>query len=270
MRRFLYEQTHLSKATTIWAVAGLLSILALAALEYRFGRQDLLDGAGNTETLLAEKLAQHDAHLSALGAIVRMSPVDPSPSIQGLSENILSRYPGIIEIATFRLDAGSARIFRYGKPAGATEENGRPLAEIPKLSNVGDIVGRALPGEQAYDIFKLVEPGRVLRLRIDADALLNGENASQGYSTKLTLNDETLTVHGATEKALLAATTRIAMTSHTQPLQLEISRNFGLGELVPLRLAVPLIVGWAAVIWLPCFIGKPWLNAAVMRQGRRC
>ncbi|MFK4772071.1 sensor histidine kinase [Rhizobium sp. ZW T2_16] len=244
------EQPHLAMATVIWVAASALSVLVLAAVEYRSGRQELFERAGSTETLLAEKLAQHDAHLSALGAIVRMSPAEPSPSIQGLSENILVRYPRIVEIATFRLDAGAARIFRYGKPAGATEESGRPLAELPKLSNVGDIASRALPGEQAYDIFKLVEPGRVLRLRIDANALLDGERASRDYSTTLTLNDETLAAHGGTERALLAATTRIAMTSHTQPLQLEISRYFGFGELVPLRLAVPLIIGWAAVIWL--------------------
>lgn len=97
-----------------------LSILVLATVEYRSGRQELLDRAGSTETLLAEKLAQHDAHLSALGAIVRMSPVEPSPSIQGLSENILVRYPRIVEIATFRLDTGTARIFRYGQVGGAT------------------------------------------------------------------------------------------------------------------------------------------------------
>jgi signal transduction histidine kinase len=250
MRRFLNEQTRLAKATLIWVAASVLSVLVLAAVEYRSGRQELFERAGNTETLLAEKLAQHDAHLSALGAIVRMSPVEPSPSIQGLSENILSRYPRIIEIATFRLDAGSARIFRYGKPAGATEEDRRLLDELPKLSNVGDIASRALPGGQAYDIFKLVESGRVLRLRIDANALLDGENPSRDYSTTLTLNHETLAASGTSKAALLAATTRIAMTSHTQPLQLEISRNFGFGELVPLRLAVPLIIGWAAVIWL--------------------
>jgi hypothetical protein len=166
-------------ATVIWVAASALSVLVLAAVEYRSGRQELFERAGSTETLLAEKLAQHDAHLSALGAIVRMSPAEPSPSIQGLSENILVRYPRIVEIATFRLDAGAARIFRYGKPAGATEESGRPLAELPKLFNVGDIASRALPGEQAYDIFKLVEPGRVLRLRIDANALLDGERASR-------------------------------------------------------------------------------------------
>jgi signal transduction histidine kinase len=250
MRRSLNEHTHLAKTALIWLMASSLSILVLASVEFRSGRQELLDRAGSTETLLAEKLAQHDAHLSALGAIVRMSPMEPSPSIQGLSENILVRYPRIVEIATFRLDAGAARIFRYGQPAGATEEGGRPLDEVPKLSNVGDIASRALPAGEAYDIFKLVEPGRVLRLRIDANALLDGESPSQAYSTKLTLNHEMLAAHGGTERALLSATARIAMTSHTQPLQLEISRNFGLGELVPLRWAVPLIIGWTAVIWL--------------------
>ncbi len=117
MRRFLNERTHLAKAALVWVAVSSLSILVFAALEYRSGRQELLDRAGGAETLLAEKLAQHDAHLSALGAIVRMSPTEPSQSIQGLSENILVRYPRILEIATFRLDAGEARMFRYGQAA---------------------------------------------------------------------------------------------------------------------------------------------------------
>ncbi|MFS2154834.1 ATP-binding protein [Rhizobium sp. Rhizsp42] len=250
MHSFLNQRTHLAKAVLAWVTASSLSILALTAVEYRSGRQELLDRAGATETLLAEKLAQHDAHLSALGAIVRMSPEEPSPSIQGLSQNILVRYPRIVEIATFRLDEGAARIFRYGHAGGAREEGGRTLDDLPKLSNVGEITTRALPGIHAYDLFKLVEPGRILRLRIDANALLAGEEPPQNYSTRLTLNDETLALHGAIDAGLLSTTTGIVMTSHTQPLQLEIGRNFGIIELVPLRLAIPLIVGWAAVIWL--------------------
>ncbi|WP_026283590.1 histidine kinase dimerization/phospho-acceptor domain-containing protein [Rhizobium sp. 2MFCol3.1] len=89
-----------------------------------------------------------------------------------------------------------------------------------------------------------------MRLRIDANALLGRDIAPLNYSTKLTLNGETLAKHGPGDKTLLSATTSIAMMSHTQPLELEISRNLGIDELVPLRLAVPLIVGWAAVIWL--------------------
>lgn len=250
MRRLLNERTHFAKAALTWAAASSLSVLVISAVEYRSGRQELLDRASGVETLLAEKLAQHDAHLSALGAIVRMSPTEPSPSIQGLSENILVRYPRIVEIATFRLGAGAARMFQYGQASGAREEDGRAPGELPKLSSVGEIVTRAVSDGQAYDLFKLVEPGRVLRLRIDANALLDGETSSQDYSTRLMLNNETLASHGDTDAGLLSTTTRIVMTSHTQPLQLEIGRNFGFTELVPLRLSVPLSVGWAAVIWL--------------------
>jgi signal transduction histidine kinase len=231
-------------------MASSLSILILTAVEYWSGWQELLDSAGSIETLLAEKLAQHDAHLSALGAIIRMSAEEPSPSVQGLSENILVRYPRIVAITTFRLDAGAAQIFLYGKAGGTREESGRTLDDLPQLSNVGEITTRALPGTHAFDLFKLVEPGRILRLRIDANALLDSEKLSRDYSTRLALNNETLASNGATDTGLLSTTTGIVMTSHTQPLQLEIGRNFGISDLVPLRLAIPLMVGWAAVIWL--------------------
>lgn len=250
MRRFLNEKHSLAKAAIIWIAISSLSVLALAAFEYRSGVQELSDKASATETLLAERLAQHDAHLSALGAVVRMSPAEPSPSIQGLSENILTRYPRIVDIATFRLDAGAARMVRYGQAGGAEAKDMRLLDELPKLSNVGDIAARAVVGEHAYDLFKLVEPGRILRLRIDANALLDGDKTPQDYSTKLTLNNETLALHGATQSAILAATASIIMTSHTQPLEMEIRRKFGVGELVPLRLAIPLIAGLAAITWL--------------------
>lgn len=64
--------------------------------------------------------------------------------------------------------------------AGPHRKDGRPFDELPKLTNVGEIATRALPGRQAYDLFKLVEPGRVLRLRFDANALLDGEKDIPG------------------------------------------------------------------------------------------
>lgn len=81
-------------------VVLLTSIAALAVFQYRSGLVEPSEWKRETDTLLAEKLAQHEAHLTALAAVVRMSPEGPSATIQGLVSSITGFYTRITDIAT--------------------------------------------------------------------------------------------------------------------------------------------------------------------------
>jgi signal transduction histidine kinase len=238
------------QAIGIWFAANLCGLLFLGAYQYRSGLLELSERARSAETLLAERLAQHDAHLSGLGAVVRMSAREPSSNLQGLSENIISRYPRITHIATLNFDTQIASVINYGNANGPAVEPEQPLSDLPRLTDIGETKVRAVPGAHAYEIFKLVAPGRILRLRIDADALL-GMNSDPGtYSAILMLGNTLLAAHRQTDPAVLIASSGLQERNHSQPLHLTISRGFTLTELLPPWLVFATLVILAAVIWL--------------------
>ncbi len=263
MKRFLTVRALPFQAIGIWFAASLCGLLLLAAYQYRSGLSELSDRARSAETLLAERLAQHDAHLSGLGAVVRMSAREPSSSLQGLSENIIARYPRITDIATLNLGPQTASVIDYGKVSGPALEVQQPVSDLPRLADVGETAVRPVPGAHAYEIFKLVSSGRILRLRINADALLGVDPDPGPYSANLMLGDTLLAAHHQTGPAVLTASSVLQENNHSQPLNLTISRGFGLAELLPPWLVFPMLVILAAVTWL---VGK-YRNAS--RDQRR-
>lgn len=234
----------------IWLISSLISIATVAAIEYRAGLAELSALARQTDTLLAEKLAQHDAHMTALAAVIRMSPTEPSPTIQGLANSITAFYPRIDDIATIHVDGPTAHVVTYGKPTGPTVAEYPAGAELPGFNKPGETAIRAIVGKNAYDIYKLVESNRLLRLRINASALLPADEISPGYFVGLSLDDIKLFTSGANEASRLSAATSLSASNPGQPLHLTLGRRFSLGELMPPRLIAPLMLGLAALVWL--------------------
>lgn len=200
--------------------------------------------------LLAERLAQHDAHLSGLGAVVRMSPDEPSTSIQGLAENIIARYPRITDITTITIGRETVRAISYGKASGPAITDLRSNLDLTGLEKIGDTSVRPATEPHAYEIFKLVAPERVLRLRIDTDALLDMGDEGREYSSTLSLNGTVLFETSDGSPALLTASHALDTGNHSQPLHLTVSRGFRLNELCPPHLALPLLAALAAITWL--------------------
>lgn len=250
MRLFSITRVSRLQPMLLWLTVSFFAALLLALYEYRSGLSDLSDRMRSVETLLAERLAQHDAHLSGLGAVIRMSPQDPSPSIQGLAENIIARYPRITGIATINTDDQTARVFAYGYARGPSPATEQPTSNLPVLHNIGDTTVRPSAIEHAYEIFKLVAPGRILRLRIDANALLSIDHQDTQYSAALALGDTLLVASPFASDPLMTASTSSLSLNHSQPLNLSVSRGFSLGELVPLQLLLPLLAILAVLTWL--------------------
>ncbi|WP_313199444.1 sensor histidine kinase [Rhizobium sp.] len=238
------------RALAVWLLMSLAAIGLLVAYQYVSGLSDLSKRARSMEMLLAERLAQHDAHLSGLGAVVRMSPDEPSTSIQGLAENIIARYPRITNITTITIGNGTVRAVSYGRAQHPEIANLQPNLDLTGLDKIGDTSARPATTPHAYEIFKLVAPKRILRLRIDTGALLDMGDGGADYSSTLSLDGAVLLETSRGTHALLTASNALDTSNHSQPLHLTVSRGFRLNELAPPHLALPLLAALAAITWL--------------------
>ncbi|MDP9839755.1 signal transduction histidine kinase [Neorhizobium huautlense] len=229
---------------------SLAAIGLLVVYQYASGLSDLSERTRSMEMLLAERLAQHDAHLSGLGAVVRMSPDEPSTSIQGLAENIITRYPRITDITTITIGDEITRAVSYGRPQGPEITDLQPKLDLTGLEKIGDTSARPAATPHSYEIFKLVAPKRLLRLRIDTDALLDMGDDGVEYSSMLSLNGTVLFETSRGTGALLTASNALDTSNYSQPLHLTVSRGFRLNELSPPHLALLLLAALAAITWL--------------------
>lgn len=250
-----------------WLVAAALCLGAVALVNYRNGLATLVTGLSEAETVLAEKLAQHDAHLTALAALARM-PVEsgpsaggaPSASVQVLAEAIETFYPRITEIAT--IDAGAAREIRYGGVSGP-QAGPSDVAALPELEKAGSSALRIQAGLAEYEIVKLAAPGLFLRMRINARALLDPVLMARGDGFRLSFGPDLL-VGNDPAPAPLTASRAVAVNSASQPLRLEMTHGFTLGDLLPFVVVVPLLLGLGAIALL---IGAYRRAVLARRQG---
>ena len=249
MRRFSIKPKRSRQAFALWLAATVVSVPILAAYEYGSGLSDLSERSWSIETLLAERLAQHDAHLTALGTLIRMSPQEPSLYMQGLAKNIMSRYPRITDFAIFDLD-DLTRAWDYGSADGPKLILEQSAGGLPKLKIAGETAIQPSAAPNSYEIFKLVVPRRILRLRISADALLDGEQLPAQYSVTLAFGDSVLSHRDNGRSALVNVSTVVLMSNHSQPLRLTVARDLGFAELLPSQLVLPLLALLAAVTWL--------------------
>ncbi|MFK0386431.1 sensor histidine kinase [Agrobacterium sp. NPDC090273] len=235
-----------------WAtflVTTLVAIGAVAVVRYNTGLSELAATTRQTDVLLAEKLAQHDAHLTALAAVVRMSNDEPAESVQGLAQSVSTFYSRITNIATIRIEGPISRVVTYGAATGPLVSF-EPTEGLLLPQRPGDTMVRAIPGAHAYDIYKLVDFNRLLRLRIDATRLLAIEQMPPEYSVGLSLGDSVLFARPTSAPAITSATEALSSSNAGQPLELTVSRVFGPKELLPPLVLIPVLVVLAGALWL--------------------
>jgi|AraplaMF_Col_mMF_1032025.scaffolds.fasta_scaffold26997_1 signal transduction histidine kinase len=250
MRRFFVAPRRAARAFALWFFISAASMSMLAAYEYQSGLSALSERSRGIETLLAERLAQHDAHLTAIGTLVRMFSRESAPFLQGLAENIIARYPRITDIAVFDLTAENPQSWNYGSVDGPMPISAPPRDTLPHLANAGETEIRPSGVTNSYEIYKLVVPGRMLRMRINADALLDEQQIPAQYALTLGLGQSVLSSLENSGSAVLKASNDLTMHNQSQPLRLTVTRGFGLAELLPPQLVVPLLAALAAAIWL--------------------
>lgn len=230
------------------ATAIFFSVL-VAAFNYRTGLDDLNISLSAAGTRLGEKLAQHEAHLTALAAVVRMGEQEQTDSVRGLAEAIASFYPRITEIATIHVEGASAVMTRYDQPNDRVEEQNS--AELPVLTTPGSTVVRSQTGDvQHYEIYKLVAPGLYLLMKIDAGGLVADGLVPHDYGYQLWSEETQLINRPLRASTLLTATRDLDVKSASQPFRLEMSRGFRTTELLPPFVVLPLLLLLAAAFYL--------------------
>ncbi|VCU68824.1 Sensor protein FixL [Pigmentiphaga humi] len=232
----------------VWLAAAVLAVALVAAFGYRGARTALAERTAEAETRLSERLAQHDAHLTALAAVIRMARAEPDAGVQGLAQAVRTFYPRITDIDVIRPRGELASVAGYGGVDGPTAGT-LPGAALPPLSSPGETAIHARADRGGYDLVKLVAPGVYLRLRIDAAALIAGL-APADYGAVLRLDQRELARAGPGAQGLAVIGRGAEIASASQPLRLEISRRLGAWELLRPAWTLPLLLGLALAVWL--------------------
>ena len=233
--------------STLFAGLAFVLLVLVGAVNYRSGVEDLSRSLSEAGTRLGEKLAQHEAHLTALSAVVRMA--GPSESVHGLAQAIASFYPRIVEISTIRVEGGKAEMVRHDLPA-RTQPQSIDAAGLPALAAPGDTAIRSRPGDPRYDLYKLVSPGLYLFMTIDASRLIADTIVPEKDGYRILLGDNRLVDRAPEDSALLQATRGLDVNSASQPLRLEMSRGFHPGGLLPPAVALPLLLLLSGAVYL--------------------
>lgn len=238
----------------------------VAAFNYRAGVDDLTRSLSVAGTRLGEKLAQHEAHLTALAAVVRMGEQVQPESARGLAEAIASFYPRVTEIATIRVDGKGAAVTRYDLLSDPNVET-QSSTDLPVLAAPGSTAVRSQTDEGYYEIYKLVAPGLYLRMKINASGLVADGVFPQEYGYQLRLGETRLISRPLRASTLLTATRSLDVSSANQPLRLQLSRGFRAVELLPPLIVLPPFLLLATVTYL--LIGYRRAVQAERHQERR-
>lgn len=244
------------KFTLLWFLLCLGVLVGVGTLSWQRAAGQLAGDATNIETRLAEKLAQHDAHLTALAAVIRMEPQANSPSVQGLATAIAEFYPRIRDITTLHPDGSYSA--RYVQSVDQLPQAGNPTPAPPSLSTPGSTAVRLGETPGSYDLYKLVSPGTYLRVGIDANRLLGEMPLPSDSSYRLLLNDVPLLQLPGTDDLAQAQPARGAIKLHetrtianaSQPMQLTVTRGLSLAQLFPAAQVIALLLLVSALMWL--------------------
>lgn len=235
------------------AITALLVVAAVGVFSWRMAARELDAGALHLETGLAEKLAQHEAHLTALSAVIRTAVEQGSgltgenaQGVQGLAVAILEFYPRIIGVSV-SADDGS-QVIGFGTPAGPTRMPDEPAP--PPLAHPGATQTAADSGAGTYLIYKLVRPGLVVRLEIDARRMLDEAAIPSGLSASLSLGETMLTPRDNVASAPFRLALSRQIANPTQPLRLDLVLSPGLAQILPLPVLAPLLALAAVLLWL--------------------
>jgi two-component system sensor kinase FixL len=240
-----------------WLAAWLLLMVLGAALlaGWRFHQlsQRFDDEARTLHRTIAQRVGQHDAHLTNLHAIAQLD--DPQrATFRAVASAIQTFYPRIVAIDLVRL-APVPEVLASTRTASAAPVRLDAVAQRAATLGAGKAAMLDAPVGTGYAMVKRIgdSPLTALVLQIDAAQLIAPDGPVPA-NTAMWLDDAHGTVFGgrpagADEGWPRALGFAQGLGSTSQPLQLVLSRRLGRAELLPAGGLLALAIGGAALLW---------------------
>lgn len=261
MSRPLPPLRSVSVWLALWLGLTALACAALLGFRYADARGQFDADAGTLLRQIAQRVDQHDAHLTSLAAVARFDDADFA-NFLGVSASVRQYYPRITEIVLVELAPEPSastvpRVLAVSAPQALPDAG---WSAGMTHASAGIAVGRTrlAPG-RVPGTFRLVkhiprEPYTVLVFSIDAGQLVAADAGPRPVAWTLSVPDGATTVatlHGATDaKPLRPSRWRLPamiMTSQldspSQPLVVTLQRDARWSELLPM----PAVLACAAL-----------------------
>jgi signal transduction histidine kinase len=258
----------------LWLALAALACAILLGYRYADARGQFDADAGTLVRQIAQRVDQHDAHLTSLAAVARFDGADFA-NFLGVSASVRQYYPRIAEIVLVELapePSGSVvpRVLAVSAPAALPDAGWSPAMT---QASAGIATGRArLAAGRVPGSFRLIkhiprDPYTVLVFNIDAGQLVAADAVPRPLAWTLAIPDGATTVttlQGATESEPLRPSRwrlpAMVMTSQldspSQPLVLTLRRDARWSELLPVFAVLACALLAAALL-------------AVLRTGQR-
>lgn len=236
----------------LWLGLTALACAALLGFRYADARGQFNDDASTLVRQIAQRVDQHDAHLTSLAAVARFDDAG-FPNFLGVSASVRQYYPRITEIVLVELAPEPSastvpRVLAVSAPQALPDAGWSPAMT---QASAGIAVGRTrlAPG-RVPGTFRLIkhiprEPYTVLVFSIDAGQLVAADAGSRPIAWTLNIPDGATTVatlQGATDARPLrpsrwrlpAMILTSQLDSPSQPLAVTLQRDARWSELLPL------------------------------------
>ncbi|MGJ7541330.1 sensor histidine kinase [Variovorax sp. LT1R16] len=236
-----------------WALLMVLGAALLAGWRFNQLSQRFDDEARTLHRTIAQRVGQHDAHLTNLHAIAQLD--DPQrATFRAVASAIQTFYPRIVAIDLVRL-VPTPEVLASTRNASAAPVRLDAVTQRAATLGAGKAAMLDAPVGTGYAMVKRIgdAPLSALVLQVDAAQLIAPDGLAPA-NTAVWLTDAHGQVFGGrpaepeeTWPRALGFAQDLGSTS--QPLQLVLSRRLGGAELLPAGGLLALAIGSAALLW---------------------
>jgi len=240
-----------------WLGLSLAGCLLLAAWRYVQLDQEFAVDARARHSMLAQRMDQHDAHLTSLAAVAQLDDSGYA-GFNAVAAAVRKYYPRIAAIQLIGLEP-TPRVLASTEGETDLPVGMDAVRQRAQLLTAGRAAVLANGDGKHYVLVKRLgsESLTALVLVIDSARLADTDTAD-GAPLALMLSDADGVVVGRVPAASAAQTARWlptlhetrTLTSASQPLQLSLQRHLSLKELLPAPLLLLVLLGSAGLLWL--------------------
>ena len=249
MNRRAFSFRSVAALLSVWLALG-AGFVALTVRNAQERAASELDARGTAlHRLVSQRVAQHDAHLTSLAALIQAADPPPVESARQVALAILKFYPRIQSIRVVELAPDGTVQTRMAAPDSAPAEapGFAPLIFTQRLGEARALATEDMPGR--YFLGKRVGGARPLAiiLEIDPAQLVEAADLPPGAVIRLALDGRPLIERHLAPVPADPVVAALAFSrpadSQTQPLRLLLNRRLAVADVAP---ALP-VAGFAAI-----------------------